>query len=243
MQQYYVKEELALNSLVLMDEEQSHHIQRVMRMKEGNEVIVADELGQQFYGNIKYVDGHVYVEVREEYAYCEDDQVEIILASALIKKDKWDFLLQKCSELGVSEIIPFESSRCVVKMKDEKSDKKLERWRKILSESGEQCKRSKPVVLNEVVSFKQLAKLEADIKLVAYEDCSYPSLTIKEVLSQYQDVKRIIVVVGCEGGFDASEIAYLQDNGYTSITLGKRILRAETAAMALVDRISFYYDK
>lgn len=242
MQQYYVKEELSLNALVLMDEEQSHHIKKVMRMKEGNKVILADKLGQQFYGNIKYQDNKVYVEVNEQYAYCEDDKVEIILASALIKKDKWDFLLQKCSELGVSEIIPFESLRCVVKMKDEKSDKKLERWRKILSESGEQCKRSKPVSLNEVIDFKQLSDIEADVKLVAYEDCSYPSLTLKEVLNQYSDIKRIVVVVGCEGGFDPSEITYLQENGYTSITLGKRILRAETAAMALVDRISFYYD-
>ena len=148
MQQYFLHKPLQVHDLVEMEPEQAHHIQHVMRMKPDEIIRLADGKGHMYYAHVVFRDHKVFACVDEEMEDHTRTPVDMILAQGLIKKEKWDFLLQKSAELGVQRIIPFTSSRTVVKTKDEKVDKKRLRWNKILQEACEQCKRSTLVALD-----------------------------------------------------------------------------------------------
>lgn len=241
MQQYFVEESLFIGAKIKMNEDASHHIVHVLRMKNDDCVFIAN--GQeQYYGK-------VLIEGKDTYVICEElkedvsqTSVDIHLGMAMIKKDKWDFLLMKAAELGVKRIIPFFSKRCVVKAKEENNDKKMNRYRKILLEACEQCKRSSLVELAPMSTLLQCRDmLDADIKLIAYESADVKSQHIKDVLSNAQDVKSVAVVIGCEGGFSEDEVATFEQAGFIRVSLGGRILRAETAAMAAITMIDYHY--
>ena len=178
-----------------MTKEQTHHIRRVMRMQQGDVIRVADNSGRVLLVEVEYHQEEAAARVVREVRDRSRTSVELILAQGMIKGEKWDYLLQKSAELGVAEIIPFVSSRCVVKIKDEKSEKKIVRWNKILCE-----------------------------------------------LRAHPSPKRVLMVVGSEGGFSADEVEALTASGFHRVSLGGRILRAETAAISLLNSIEFYYD-
>ena len=244
MQQYFVNESLSIHQVVEMNKEQAHHIGNVMRMKQGEIIRIADYHEHMFFAHVSFEDNKVYAIIDEAIDDATKTAVEITLAQGLIKKEKWDFLLQKCAELGVSCIHPFTSSRTVVKTKDEKQDKKMQRWNKILQEACEQCKRSSLVELAAPTTFASLIEKskDADLKLIAYENASVQSSALKDVLKTHLGAKSVYIVVGCEGGFSEEEVNQLEAHGFIRISLGARILRAETAAMSLVNAISFFYD-
>ena len=244
MQQYFIDQTIKVQDEVLFNKEQAHHISHVMRMKENDVIRIADYKGHMFFAHLLFKNGDVSCIIDEEIQDCTKNLVSITLAQGLIKKEKWDFLLQKCGELGVDEIVPFTSSRTVVKTKDEKQDKKLQRWNKILLEACEQCKRSTLVNLHEPVPFSKLVKKseDYDVKLIAYENAEVKSFHIKDVLKSYPNAKKVFVCVGCEGGFSEEEVVELEQHGFQRISLGGRILRAETAAMVVTHAISFYYE-
>ena len=135
----------------------------------------------------------VYKRQVREVRDCSQTSVELILAQGMIKGEKWDYLLQKSAELGVAEIIPFVSSRCVVKIKDEKSEKKIVRWNKILCEACEQCKRSTLVRLQPPCTFSQLSQIDADLRLIAYEDADCKSERLCEVLRAHPSPKLSLI--------------------------------------------------
>ena len=149
-----------------MTKEQTHHIRRVMRMQQGDVIRVADNSGRVLLAEVEYHQEEAAARVVREVRDCSQTSVELILAQGMIKGEKWDYLLQKSAELGVAEIIPFVSSRCVVKIKDEKSEKKIVRWNKILCEACEQCKRSTLVRLQPPCTFSQLSQIDADLRLI-----------------------------------------------------------------------------
>ena len=244
MQQYFINRQITPAEKISFDAEQAHHISHVMRMKEGDVIRIADYQGHMYFAYLVFEQKDVYALIDEPIEDHTKNPVHITLAQGMIKKEKWDFLLQKCAELGVDEILPFTSSRTVVKTKDEKQDKKMARWNKILLEACEQCKRSTLVNLHHPIVFKNLA-MEAkdyDVKLIAYENAVVKSHHIKDVLESYPDAKRVFAVVGCEGGFSEEEVMELENQGFQRISLGGRILRAETAAMSVIHGISFYYE-
>ncbi len=215
-----------------------------MCMKDHEVIRIADYHSHMFFAHVVFKNGKVYAHIDEEIEDHTKTIVPITLAQGMIKKEKWDFLLQKCAELGVTEIVPFTSSRTVVKAKDEKQDKKMVRWNKILQEGCEQCKRSTLVNLHTPVPFTSLCEISKnyDVKLIAYENADTKSHHIKDALKQYPNAKNVFVVVGCEGGFSEEEVQKLENEGFIRISLGSRILRAETAAMTLMTTISFYYE-
>lgn len=242
MQQYFVQENLSIGAKIKMNENASHHIIHVLRMRTDDIVCLANGK-EQYYGQ-------VFIEGKQAFVVCQEPKidmsqtsVEIQLGMAMIKKDKWDFLLMKAAELGVSKIIPFISKRCVVKIKEENNEKKMNRYRKILLEACEQCKRSSLVELRETKNIQQcIEEIDADIKLIAYESADVSSQYIKDVLNQYPNVNKVAVVIGCEGGFSEDEVEYFEKAGFIRVSLGGRILRAETAAMAAITMIDYHYN-
>ena len=237
MQQYFIEETVNLNDQFFFNDEQSHHIKNVLRMKNDDIVKIVDINHNPYLVKLTIgnnVSGKVF-ESLEKY----EEKVRVTLVAALIKNDKWDFMIQKVCELGVSEIVPLEAKRCVVRLKD-KADKKIMRFNKIALEACEQCKREDLVTVNKAISLKEISAYKSELNIVAYEDADYKGLNLKEILKGKP--KSVTIVIGPEGGFDPGEIEYLINNDFKCVSLGKRILRAETASIASVGNIMFYYE-
>lgn len=242
MQQYFMKENLQLQQRYQMDKEQSHHIEHVVRLKQGERIRIVDEWEHVFLAHVEFQGSCVYAYLDEVIPWVKD-KVEITLAQGVIKGDKWDFLLQKVCEVGVKEVLPFLSSRCVVKQKDEKKERKLERWNKIAREACEQCKRADIVKVQEVVDISEISSHKRELNLLAYENADRSSDHLYPILQQHPDCTSILCVIGPEGGFSEAEVEALEAQGFLRVSLGKRILRAETAAISIINSIQFYYER
>ena len=228
MQRYFVSDKAFQGDIIKLNQEDFFHMQKVMRMKDGEKVTCVNE--------------------NEEVFLCElsdHTQPELRIVEKIEEKhklDKFEYVVQKCTELGVSEIVPLLSKRSLIKTDANRFEKKAERMRKIIKEASEQSKRETLVELHMPMTIKEILALKADYLLVADEEeskqheCQKFELCLKSL--KPKDV--INIVVGPEGGFDREEIMFLKDNGYQSCSLGTRILRSETAPLYMMSVIGFY---
>ena len=229
MQQYF-----AINKNLELLESDYHHIKNVMRMKVNDKIKVV-------YDNVTYlcelsnIDDIKFNIIKEEKNI--SNKVKISIAFGLIKEQKLDYLFQKGREVGISEFIPVNMIRSVVKIDSNKENKKIDRWNKILKEASEQSFRSDIPNLTNIKSMKDLINLDFDLKLI----CSLNENTenIKKVLQKNNKYDKILLVVGPEGGFDLKEENLLIQNGFKSISLGDTVLRAETAPIVASSMINY----
>ncbi|ERJ13674.1 16S rRNA (uracil(1498)-N(3))-methyltransferase [Haloplasma contractile] len=241
MQRYFTKFNEEDQIVELLDED-VHHIKNVMRMREGDEIIVSNQVSA-FYAKI--------VEISEMLVRCEllyklknnsELPISISIAQGLPKGDKFEYVIQKTTELGVNKLIPVISERTIVKLDHKKEKKKLMRWKKIVKEAAEQSHRVSLPEINSVISLRQLIResFEYDYKLVAYEATNEEDQrNFKKVLNKIQPGERILIFIGPEGGITPSEIKQLTDAGFLVTSLGPRILRTETAPLYVMSCISY----
>lgn len=169
--------------------------------------------------------------------------VSVSIASGLPKGDKLEWIIQKGTELGAREFVPFLAARSIVKWDEKKADKKLERWQKIAKEAAEQSYRS--IIPNVVspVNFKVLIEKakEFDVKLVAYEEEAKDgeSAVLAKTLGEMKEGQSLLIVFGPEGGLAAEEVSLLKENGFSVCGLGPRILRTETAPLYFLAAVSY----
>lgn len=165
-------------------------------------------------------------------------KVKITLFQALLKSDKMEYVIQKAVELGVSRVVPFISKNVVVKLEDKDKVKKIERYNKISREASKQCGRSDIVEIENVKLFNDLLNNIKKYKkcIVAYED---ETNSLKEFLKVNNELDEVAIIIGAEGGFDKEEVDKLIENGCISISLGDRILRAETASLNLISILMY----
>lgn len=241
MQQYFVKDSLKMNEMFVFNAEQTHHIKNVLRMKSGSLVRVVDDEEQPYLVEISIYEDQVHGRIIERLNQ-SGSRIKTTLIMGLIKGDKWDYLLQKACECGVYEIQPMHSSRCVVKAKEEKADKKLVRWNKIALEACEQCKRTHQAQVLPSADFNELLSMQADLKLIAYEDADLKSCNLADVFKANKAVQSIAVMIGPEGGFSLEEVQKAEANGFIRVSLGSLIFRAETAALFALSAITYHYD-
>ncbi len=237
MQQYFVKTVLEINQIVALDEQQSFHIGKVMRMKASDAIVLVDDAKQAYEAEIVETGTRCTVRVISHLERNNEMKAQVTVVMALIKKDKWDFFLMKATELGAARIVPFKAKRSVVKSDDEKLDKKKQRWMRIIEEAAEQSRRQCVPELSDPMTLKQLKNVMSDVNLIAYEKESESGKLLRECLKSNQSVT---VVIGPEGGFDPVEVEELLQMGFECVSLGKRILRAETAAcyaLAAIDAL------
>ena len=232
MQQYFAK-----NENLELEDGDYHHIKNVMRMKKGDMIKV---IWDKIVYNCKITeisDKSCFDIVSKEKT--ENDSYEVSIACSLIKEQKLNYLIQKCTELGVSELLFLNTKRSVIKIEDKKVSSKLERWQKISKEASEQSFQVNIPKLDGILSLKDLVKKEYDLKLF----CSLNKNTknIKKVLQKNNKCVKILLVVGPEGGFDPKEEEYLMENGFSSVSLGKNVLRAETAAVAALSMLNYEF--
>ncbi|HIW21663.1 MAG TPA: 16S rRNA (uracil(1498)-N(3))-methyltransferase [Candidatus Dorea intestinavium] len=240
MQLFFVDKEAVKEDFVHISGRDVNHIRNVLRMKEGEEVMVSDETS--FYlSTIKEISKEeVLLKVKEQKEIDTELPASLYLFQGLPKKDKMDFIIMKTVELGVHTIVPVATKRAVVKLDEKKADKKLIRWQQIAETAAKQSKRGRIPKVNEVLSFKEalLMAKDLDVILCPYEEAKGMNYT-KEVLGQLEKGCRIGIFIGPEGGFAQSEVAELQEAGAKVITLGKRILRTETAGMFVLSVLSY----
>lgn len=167
---------------------------------------------------------------------------KITLYQAILKGDKMEYVIQKSIELGVSNIVPFISKNVVVKVENKDILKKSERWNKISKEASKQCGRGDIVDVENIMNFKEMNNSLKDFSkiIVAYENENKP---LKEVLRALNKEEKIAIIIGSEGGFGKEEIdEILEKENAVSVSLGKRILRAETASLNLISILNYEFD-
>ncbi len=224
MQRYFASK---INDQVVLGDDDVHHLLHVMRIKKGEEIEVV--INNTLYNAL--IKETNPLEIKINYQIPSDSEIkeEVTLFFALAKGDKIDFVVQKATELGVSRIILFKSSRCVVKYDDKDLEKKLTRFKKITKEASEQCHRLKiPEIIGVVDINKIDPSLLSDINLVAYEKLAGST---NSFISSVKQGKSISMMIGPEGGFSEEEIMSLVAHNFSCVSLGKRILRTETAAV------------
>lgn len=232
-----------VNKQLLISGDDAKHIQKVMRMQEGNHIIiVTDEIAYKA-AIIGFEGQNVRVEMTEGPLKSNELPKKVTICCGLPKGEKLDLITQKGTELGMDELILFDAERSIVKWDASKGLKKQQRLQKIAKEAAEQSHRNKIPHISEMLSFKQLLNLSSKYDCLYVADEEEAKQTdrkrLVDSLKEALDFDSILVVFGPEGGLTRKEISELQDKGFHSISLGPRILRAETAPLYVLSAISY----
>lgn len=211
--------------------EDAKHIATVLRGRVGDALTLCDGMGMDYECKISDLEYGVVAEIISKAPCAGEPKTKITLYQGLPKADKMELIIQKCVELGVDRIVAVATERAIVKL-DKKEDKKLERWQKIAESAAKQSGRGKiPQVHNKVLRFKEAvnaAVQELDAVVIPYEKEEIND--IRAFVKEFKGTS-VGIFIGPEGGFSAEEITLAEEAGIGSITLGKRILRTETAGM------------
>lgn len=241
MYNFFVSEENRHDDCYYIFGSDYNHIVNVLRMQTGDEFLVSDN-GQSHLCRISNIDFENVVAdiVEKNYRQTELD-LKIYLFQGLPKSDKMELIIQKTVELGVHCIIPVEMSRCVVTLDDKKKKSKISRWQAISESAAKQSKRNIIPQITEVMSFKQAVEKakDLDLFLIPYENKDGMAATLSALKKIKNDIS-VGIFIGPEGGFDEKEIAYAVENSAQTVSLGKRILRTETAAITSVGMCMLY---
>ncbi|MGE6488381.1 16S rRNA (uracil(1498)-N(3))-methyltransferase [Paenisporosarcina sp. NPDC076898] len=245
MQRYFIQEPF-VDEMAVISGEDAKHIQKVMRMQEGQSIIIVSE-GQAYEATIERFDGQdVRVKKSLDALRSNELSIQVTICCGLPKGEKLDLITQKATELGMHELILFEAERSIVKWDAQKGSKKQQRLQKIAKEAAEQSHRNVVPSIQDIVTFKQLLQIteKYDVCFVAdEEDAKLEKRTrFAEILSKMNGQHSICVVFGPEGGLSRTEIQALMERGFQSISLGPRILRAETAPLYVLSAISYEFE-
>ena len=241
MPRFFVTKEAINEGIATISGNDAYHIGRSLRMAVGDEIYVSDGEGKEYLARLTRIrDDECLAEIIEEKDSTEPS-MNITLYMAYPKGDKLETVIQKAVELGATRIVPFESSRCIKRPKADKVARQGERLSKIAEEAAKQCGRCIVPEVSLPLSYSNMLEdaASAELKLICYEKES--DLSIKALFSEKKP-DSIAVIVGCEGGFSPEEIEEATSAGCHSVTLGKRILRCETAPSAVLSMILYQYE-
>ncbi|PAV29018.1 16S rRNA (uracil(1498)-N(3))-methyltransferase [Virgibacillus profundi] len=248
MQRYFVPESAWNGNIVTIKDDDAHHIHRVMRFKEGDQVICNHPDGSAAICNLIAVGSdEVRLEVEDWLNESVELPIEVTIAQGLPKGDKLDLILQKGTELGASSFIPFQAERSVVVWDNKKIEKKMKRFSKIVKEASEQSHRNKVPEIKSPMTMSALLKesQKYDVKIFAYEEEAkiVDFQSFGTLLNKLKKDQSLFVCIGPEGGFSPKEAETLRDNNFYPVRLGPRILRTETAALYALASISYHFEE
>jgi 16S rRNA (uracil1498-N3)-methyltransferase len=228
----------------LLETEEHHHLSRVLRLGPGERVWLVDELGNPYRAEVEEVgrrQTHVLILEKKE---ASTGRLRLVLAQALIKSKNMDLVVQKATELGVEVIIPVEAARSVVRLKEDKTGK-LGRWRKIAREAAKQSRRSDVPFIQPPESLSCFLKSRDEPRRFIL--CEDGGVNLRDVLAPrpaqpgHPEVATVAVLVGPEGGWTKNEEEQAVNAGFEAVSLGSRILRAETAALVSLAAFSIFW--
>lgn len=239
MQRYFVKNKQIQQPYIVIQGQDVHHIKRVMRMREGQEITVCDEDGQIFLCKIdKFTEEEVQVEIIASLDESSELPLEVTIAQGLIKRDKTEEVIKKITELGATNYVSVQMERSIIRL-ETIEEKHMLRMEKISKEASEQSRRNKTLQHLGLVDFETLLALAKDYDLAcfAYEETK-TNHALRTHLSNFSG-KKILVLIGPEGGISSKEAKLLEQNGFVAVGLGKRILRTETAPLFVMSAIGY----
>ena len=230
-----------LQETVIIAGADAHHLMHVMRAKKGEVLVVADEHGQAARMEIiDFAQDKVWLHFLEAEKTNTESPLVLELVQCLPKGDKMDLIVQKAVELGADLVQPVRSEYCVVKYDAKKSASRQEKWQKIAAEAAKQCGRMRHLTVAPIVSLAEwltaFVPEPGTLLLICYENEQQQGL---RALLRAQEVQKVCLLIGPEGGFSAKEAAFAKAHGAVSVMLGPRILRAETAAMAALTVLQY----
>jgi len=224
---------------VLIVGDDALHITKSLRMKEGEQVTVCDMARREYECAVVSTGEEVLLSVLSEKESNTEPPYKATLYQALVKGDKFDTVVQKAVECGVSRIVPFISERCVVRLTKKDCEKKRLRWQRIAAEAAKQCGRGIIPQVSDLLTFDEMTAeaAMADIPVLCYE--AEGARTLPEVIKGAEKSETVSIVIGSEGGFSVSEAERAVAAGLVSTGLGKRILRTETASSFVLACLSY----
>ena len=242
MYKFFVEDNQINNDKIVINNDDYNHIANVLRMKKGDTILITNKNSKETFNcEIEEVKSNEIVcNILNKENKKVELQVKIDLYQGLPKADKMEYIIQKSVELGVNKIVPVNMKYCIAKIKDE--EKKNIRWNKISEVAAKQCKRNIIPKIDKSINMDTLYNeiKKYDLVIVAYEN--EENITLKTALRESAKIKNIAVVVGPEGGFSLEEVDKLRENGAKIVSLGNRILRTETAPIALLSMLVYEYE-
>jgi 16S rRNA (uracil1498-N3)-methyltransferase len=239
MSRFYVPTPQIEKGMLRVEGNEVKHIRRVLRLKAGDEIIVFDSLGKEYEGAIiEETTSSVVIKIQNIFLSKRDSPLDVTLAQSLLKGEKMDYLIQKATELGVKEIIPFFSSRSVPLLEKSGRLKRHHRWGRIAIEASKQCGRGVVPKIEPLQDYSEMLQLASpgSLRLILWER---EGGKLKEVLERSKEKTRIFFIIGPEGGFSQEEVEEAKRAGFIPVTLGRRILRAETASLCLLSILQY----
>ena len=241
MHNFFVDENKRQGDVYYITDADFNHIKNVLRMKQGDSFLVSSASKSDLCVLDSFTEDAVIAKITEENYQDTSLPVKLYLFQGLPKSDKMELVIQKAVELGAEGIIPVEMNRCVVKLDAKKKKSKQVRWQAISESAAKQSKRTIIPEVFDILSYKQAMEKakEMDVFIVPYENKDGMKAT-KNALFQIKKGMSVGILIGPEGGFDESEIAMAEAVGGLTVSLGKRILRTETAAITALSMCMLY---
>ena len=245
MYHFFVTNEQVGEEQILIEGSDVNHIRNVLRMQNGEEVEISDGTGREYVCRIREMnERQITLDIEQKRISVAELPSRITLLQGLPKGDKMELIVQKAVELGVSEIVPVEMKRTVVRLDAKKAQKKKERWNSIAESAAKQSKRGIIPQVTNVMSFQEAVSYAAqsDVLLIPYE-CAENMEQTRQIISEIQPGDSVAVWIGPEGGFEEQEVERIVLQGGKPITLGHRILRTETAGLAIVSILMYHLER
>ena len=239
MARFYVPQPQIEKGVLKIVGDEVKHIRRVLRLKAGDGIIVFDGVGKEYEGTIVEEEpSSVVIKIENTFSSKEDPPLEVTLAQSLLKGEKMDYLIQKATELGVRRIVPFFSSRSVPFLEKSGRLKRHHRWERIAIEASKQCGRGLVPKIEPLQDFSEMLQIAFpdSLCLILWER---EGVKLKEILERSKERMKIFSVTGPEGGFSREEVEKAVGVGFIPISLGNRILRAETASLCLLSIVQY----
>jgi 16S rRNA (uracil1498-N3)-methyltransferase len=239
MPRFYVPNPLIKNGLLKIEGSEARHIRRTLRLRTGDEVVVFNGSSKEYEGPIvEEGPTSVVINIQNIFPTTGESPLEVILAQSLLKGEKMDYLIQKATELGIKEIIPFLSSRSIPILEKSRGLKRFHRWKRIAIEASKQCGRGIAPKIEPLQDYSQMLRVacSGSLRLILWEK---KGVKLKEVLKDAKDKTKIFFIVGPEGGLSIEEVEHARKMGFLPVVLGKRILRSETASLCLLSILQY----
>ena len=240
MRRFFVPPSNIENNQASISGSDVHHITSVLRMKTGDKISVTDGVGNLYEAEITEIKQDEIILILDNREKIEDHKIIVRLYQAIPKGTKFDWIVEKASELGVQELIPVISERTIPRLSEERGLKKIARWERLAFESAKQVGRVSSMKIQKAIPFKEIEHHlnPFSLKIVPWE--LEDTRSLKSILKSVRETKEIELLIGPEGGLSHDEIKALTGVGFICASLGSQILKAETAAITAIGNI--YYE-
>lgn len=245
MRRFYIDQKKIAENEVILTEQDARHLKDALRLKPGDRVCIFDGTGHEYLAEIgETLKDEVRLNLLHHLAYESESPVHITLAQAFLKDKKMDTLVRQVSELGIARWLPFLAARSVARPEKDRLKSRKERWIKIVHEALKQCGRSRLPEISDTVSFKEAISQasDCDVKILFWEKSDTPlSDLVRDLKEDGAPCRSVCLCLGPEGGFEDHEVAEAVKLGFKTLSLGPRILKADTASLAACALVQYLF--